>query len=133
MNVPINFNFVPLVRSPSKPVQTGPAKGVDSGFRQIFEQAMGEKTLNISAHAEKRLQERNIALDPSTRKMLMETMDELSVKGAKDSLVITGNAAFVLNVPSRTLVTAMDLSENQNRIITQVDSVALRNIPGRTK
>ncbi len=96
-------------------------------FRNLFERTLNTRTLNVSGHAEKRLNERNIALDIGTKNTLIGALDELAAKGARDSLVLTPNAAFLLNVPTRTLVTAMDLSEMKNRIVTQIDSVFVRN------
>ena len=98
-------------------------------FGPLFQQALQKQAdgpLKISAHAEKRLQERNIDLDPKLMMVLNNALDELKGKGARDSLVVTGDGAFVVNVPTRTLVTAMDVREMRDRIVTQIDSVSLK-------
>ena len=110
----------------------GSARPQTSGaeFRNVFNQTLQNVTgtgLNVSSHAEKRMVERNIAMDGKTKDMLMEALDELRAKGAKDSLVVTQDAAYLLNVPTRTLVTAMDLSEANDRIITNIDSVSVKH------
>ena len=64
------------------------------------------------------------------RSTLELALDELSAKGSRDSLVLHGDEAFVVNVPTRTLITAMSREDMQNRIITQIDSV---NITARMK
>ncbi|OIP27309.1 hypothetical protein AUK22_05730 [bacterium CG2_30_54_10] len=99
-------------------------------FAKVLQQALqraGPESLNVSQHAEKRLQERRIPFGPETKAQLAKCIEELRSKGARDSLVITKDAAFVVNVPSRTLVTAMDLGEMQYRIITKIDSVSVKN------
>jgi len=96
-------------------------------FREILSKTLVQKGIHVSGHAEKRIGERKISLDADTKNLLNEAIDELSAKGAKDSLVITRDAAFILNVPSRTLITAMNLSEAKNRLVTQIDSVLLKD------
>lgn len=119
--------FIPGARSKGESGRL-PAAGAD--FRSLLTQNLqgaSSGELNVSSHAEKRLMERHIPMDGKTKGLLMEALQELQAKGARDSLVITQDAAFLLNVPTRTLVTAMDLREAQERIITQIDSVSLKN------
>ena len=100
-----------------------------TNFGQILSVAFSKsepQPFKISAHAEKRLQERHLSLDGPLGKSLAEAFDELGAKGARDSLVVTPHAAFVVNVPSRTLVTALDLSELRDRVITHIDSVSVK-------
>ena len=131
MDAKVLFNRpsgAPALRTP----QTGSSTpsqnpGFDLFFRQALQKPSSEG-LHISAHAEKRLSERNIPFDGQTGKMLQQAMDELRAKGARDSLILTKDGAFLVNIPSRTLITAMDPTEMQDRIITQVDSVSLKSI-----
>ena len=107
-----------------------PPGGIQATFGPLFQQALQGQVksgLHVSAHAEKRLQERNICLDAKMRDVLNTALDELQAKGARDSLVVTEDGAFVVNVPTRTLVTAMDVREMRDRIVTQIDSVSLKN------
>lgn len=118
----------PIFRNPrSGTTESSSPLGFDQLFRQVLQKPGGEG-LHISAHAEKRLSERNITIDGPTGKMLQQAIDELGAKGAKDSLILTKEGAFLVNVPSRTLITAMDPHEMQDRIITQIDSVSLKSI-----
>jgi flagellar operon protein len=120
----------PLLRTGSSPKLAPQSQVGTQNFRALLQNALGktdENGLNVSSHAEKRLTERHISMDGPTKNLLMEALDELKAKGARDSLVLTRSAAFVLNVPSRTLVTAMDLSEMKDRIVTNIDSVSVKN------
>ncbi|GAB4267935.1 MAG: TIGR02530 family flagellar biosynthesis protein [Candidatus Rifleibacteriota bacterium] len=82
--------------------------------------------IKISAHAQKRLDERSIQMTPSLENSIKKALNELSAKGAKDSLVITDQGAFLVNVPSRTMVTAMGLDEMRDGIVTNIDSVSMK-------
>lgn len=106
---------------------SNPASGAEFGsvFRQALERS-SSADIRLTAHAEKRIQERSIPFDQNVRKTLGEAMDELGRKGAKDSLVLTNEGAFVVNVPTRTLVTAMGIREMNDRIVTQIDSVSVK-------
>ncbi len=81
---------------------------------------------HISSHAQRRLAERNINMDSNLKSSLSEAFSELEAKGAKDSLVLTKEGAFVVNVPSRTLVTAMGINEMRDGIVTNIDSVNMK-------
>lgn len=109
---------------------TSPGVSHPGAFGRVLQQVLQRPSvtqgLTVSQHAEKRLQERGIPFGAETRTLLAGTIDELRAKGARDSLVITNDGAFLVNVPSRTLVTAMDISEMQDRIITQIDSVSIK-------
>ena len=83
--------------------------------------------LKISAHANKRLTERNIVMSDSLKAALTEAMEELEQKGGKDSLIVTKEAAFVVNVPTRTVVTAVESDAMRSGVITNIDSVNLKD------
>ena len=97
-----------------------------SSFASLFNNALqsdSKEELQLSNHAQKRLEERSIFMSDSLKSTLSNAIEELSIKGAKDSLVITNEGAFVVNVPNKTLVTAMSINEMQEGIITNIDSV----------
>lgn len=101
-----------------------PAKDTDgASFADHLEAA--EKTaddIELSAHAKQRIAQRNISLDANERQDLSEAVQKLDDKGAQDAAVLRKDAAFVVNVPNRTVVTALDQSEMQHRVFTQIDS-----------
>ena len=81
--------------------------------------------VKLSSHAAQRIQQRDISLNPAERQSLGQAMHTLSEKGARDALLLRSDAAFVVNVPNRTVVTAMPQNELQNRVFTQIDSAML--------
>lgn len=128
------FNISPLsqVRPVARPGTSKPSSVQGNAFDLALREALSRSSgtggdLTVTAHAEKRLQERGIRFDPETKQLLGQALDELQAKGARDSLVLTGNAAFVVNVPTRTLVTAMDPADLRDRIVTQIDSVSIKH------
>lgn len=78
--------------------------------------------INLSGHAKQRIAQRNITLDATQRQELADAMDQLDDKGAQDAAVLREDAAFVVNVPNRTVVTALDQTEMKHRVFTQIDS-----------
>jgi flagellar operon protein len=97
-------------------------------FSDLFNQALNPVSpqIRISAHAQKRLDERNIAMTENLENSLNSALNELSAKGARDSLVITSEGAFLVNVPNRTMITAMGLDEMRDGIVTNIDSVSMK-------
>ena len=59
------------------------------------------------------------------QRSLAEAMRHLASKGARDALLMRSDAAFVVNVPNRIVVTAIDHNEMQHRVFTQIDSAML--------
>ncbi len=97
-------------------------------FNGVLNDSSSKEEFHISSHAQKRLNERNINMDSNLKSSLSEAFSELEAKGARDSLVLTNQGAFVVNVPSRTLVTAMGYNEMRNNIVTNIDSVNIKFI-----
>jgi flagellar operon protein len=78
--------------------------------------------LRLSRHAEARLESRGISLGGEERARLEAAVDELASRGAKKSLVLTGDNAFIVGVPKRTVITVMSREEALGQIFTDLDS-----------
>ena len=50
---------------------------------------------------------------------------EAGEKGIKDSLILVDQLAFIVNVPNKTVVTAMDQTENKSNIFTNIDGAVI--------
>lgn len=48
--------------------------------------------------------------------------DQAAARGARDSLLLMDDVALVVNVPNRTVVTALDPSRMENGIVTNIDA-----------
>ena len=86
-----------------------------------------QKGIQLSTHAMRRLQERNISIDKEEYTKLQTAMDRLKLKGGQDSLVITGKAAYIVDVPKNTIVTAIDKENIGENVFTKIDSTILMN------
>lgn len=92
-------------------------------LRQAREQdASGFK---LSAHARERIEQRGISLNASEQQTLNEALQQLADKGSQDALLLRSDAAFIVNVPSRTVVTAVETDALKERIFTQIDSALM--------
>ena len=81
--------------------------------------------LKFSKHAASRLSTRNIELSDNQVMRLQDGCQKANEKGIKDSLVIVDKLAFIVNIPSSTVVTAMDQSETNNNIFTNIDGAVI--------
>ena len=109
--------------------ETSEFKGLlDGALDQSQSQiAPKEKGIQLSTHAMRRLQERNISIDKEEYTKLQTAMDRLKLKGGQDSLVITGKAAYIVDVPKNTIVTAIDKDSIGENVFTKIDSTILMN------
>lgn len=98
----------------------------ETSFADHLEGAQQEsESVELSAHAKRRLMQRDISLDDAERNALAEAVEQLDGKGAREAAVLRDDAAFVVNVPSRTVITAMDQTEMKERVFTQIDSAMM--------
>ena len=109
-----------------KPVMPAAKKQDGLSFQDILEQASGTGSeVRFSKHAAGRLSTRNIELTDSQMERLQEGTKKAQAKGIKDSLVLVDSLAFIVNVPSSTVVTAMEQSEAQENIYTNIDGAVI--------
>ena len=71
------------------------------------------------------MEERNIYLNEEDKTRLENAVSKISQKGGKDSLIMMDNVAYVVNIPNRTVVTAMDNQNLKENIFTQIDSAMI--------
>ena len=81
--------------------------------------------LRFSKHAQGRLNDRHINLSDEQNERLESGVLKASEKGIRESLVILDSLAFIVNVPSKTVVTAMDQSESESNIFTNIDGAVI--------
>ncbi|MBN1759559.1 MAG: hypothetical protein JW863_14630 [Chitinispirillaceae bacterium] len=103
-------------------VQTGDANS-GAAFSSILESRLGE--VKFSAHAATRMKSRSIEMTPAMMGKLRKAVDGAERKGAKDSLVLLKNYAFIVNIPNRTVITAMDGASLKDNIFTNIDSAVV--------
>ena len=97
---------------------------VDGNFEGILKEKIGQtEDVKLSSHAQKRLTERQIHLHKGDINKLTDAMDKLDDKGAKESLMIYKDMAFIASVKNRTIITAMGSADLD--IVTNIDSTII--------
>lgn len=86
-----------------------------------------KQSLKFSSHAAQRLKDRKIQLDPSMMAKVSNAVDLAETKGLEDTLVLTPNAALIVNVPNRTVITALDKGSYQGNVFTNIDGAVVVN------
>ncbi|MDQ1264972.1 MAG: hypothetical protein QG635_122 [Bacteroidota bacterium] len=92
-------------------------------FRDIFQDELNK--LKFSAHAQARLSSREISLSEEDVARLQNAVSMAEEKGAGDSLILLDDKAFIVNVPNKTVITVMNNSNNEDRIVTNIDSAVI--------
>lgn len=77
--------------------------------------------LKISKHASMRLTDRNITLTNSQWERLESGAVKAGEKGIQESLVVVDELAFIVNIPNKTVITAMDRSDTADNVFTNID------------
>ena len=86
--------------------------------------------VRFSNHAQSRLQSREINLNSDNVNRLSDAIDKAEKRGGKSSLVVVDDVAFIVNVQSRTVVTALDKNQRGEGVFTQIDSVVFADPAG---
>ena len=98
-------------------------------FKDILNQKAQDQTaaqpLKFSKHAANRLTDRNIELTGDQMDRLTEGAEKAGAKGIKESLVIVDKLAFIVNIPSKTVITAMDQTETKENVFTNIDGTVI--------
>lgn len=112
------------VTLPSDNVGNGKVQGKEG---KSFSNILTEKVqdLKFSAHAAGRLKSRNIEVTPEIMNKLENAVAGAAAKGARDSLILMKGLAFIVNVPNRTVITAMDGDGVKENIYTNIDSAVI--------
>ncbi len=114
------------VAQPSAPPGPGaPAVPRGSPFADLLGRAAGPPALTVSSHAAQRLGDRGLELSDAERARIADALDTLASKGSRDAVLLGPDAAYVVNVPNRTVVTALAPDEMRDRAITQIDSALI--------
>ncbi len=113
----------------------GPKKNGPAEFDQLLDQLASQQqaldlnevkqSLKFSGHAMQRLKDRNIEVSPKLMQKMSGAIDRAASKGVEDTLVITPDAAFIVNVKNRTVVTAMDRNNLAENVFTNIDGAVV--------
>ena len=96
-------------------------------FEEIWKKKTGETEteLRFSKHAANRLADRSITLSDNQLSRLTEGAKKAGEKGIKETLVMVDQLAFIVNVPNNTVITAMDQTQANENIFTNIDGAVI--------
>ncbi|MBD3401808.1 hypothetical protein GF420_02850 [candidate division GN15 bacterium] len=95
-------------------------------FKEMFsEQLAGSRGVSFSKHASERLYSRGIEIDDALLGRIAGALDKAEGKGSKETLILTDEAALVVSVPNRTVITAFDRDHLREGVVTSIDSAVI--------
>jgi flagellar operon protein len=104
--------------------RAGRATGDDfkTELNSVLEKSTG---VQFSAHAKARLHSRGVVLSQEKLDALSQAIDKAEAKGSRESLVLSDEAAYVVSVRNRTVITAFDRDNLRDGVFTAIDSAVI--------
>ena len=106
--------------APSRP-HTSPADA--KAFQDALRSATGG--VSFSKHALQRIERRELSLTATHLERLNSGADLAASKGSRSTAVLVDDLVFVVAVPAKTVVTAIDRSQMKEQIFTNIDSAVI--------
>jgi flagellar operon protein len=116
----ISVPFIPIVGN-EEITQKRVSREAANQFEAIFKEEL--EKVKFSNHALKRLESRNIQLSENEILKIQDAVEKAEAKGSRDSLVLMDKTAFIVNIPNRTVVTAIEVANSNENVFTNIDSV----------
>jgi len=114
------------IDKPNESGKAGKSNSSSQAFKHLLEKEIGRKQeLKISSHALKRLDQRNLNLTAADMKNLEKAVDKAQAKGAKESLLLYKEMAFVASIGNRTIITAVGQKDTKENVFTNIDSAVI--------
>jgi len=96
-------------------------------FSTMLNEQIEKNYIKLSMHAKERLEERNLSLSVENIEQLNRAVELAEKKGAKDSLILLNDLAFIVNIKNKTIITAIDKENMNDHVFTQIDSAIILN------
>lgn len=98
----------------------------ESAFsKALREKVNQESKVQFSRHAAARIAERSGGLSPELLENLNRAVETAREKGSRDTLILQGQNAFIVNVPNNVVVTMVSYQDMKENIFTNIDSTVL--------
>jgi flagellar operon protein len=107
---------------------TGPSPTQAPGgpsFASVLGASQQAQPVKFSSHALQRVERRGIDVSAETLGRLNDGVDRAAGKGARASVVFVDATAFVVSVPNRTVITAVDRDHMKQQVFTNIDSAVI--------
>ncbi len=100
--------------------------GQELRFQDLLAEKMnGREEIRVSRHASVRMEERGVVMSEELKSELSAAMDTAERKGARNALLIGDRNYYIVNIPNRTIVTAVTKDEMKENVFTNIDSAVL--------
>ena len=93
--------------------------------KQQVQSTQTTEPVKFSKHAANRLSDRKIELTEEQLERLNDGTKKAGEKGIRDSLVLVDQLAFIVNTKNNTVITAMDQTEADENIYTNIDGAVI--------
>ena len=100
-------------------------ESVGVGKPEFKEVIRRENQVRFSAHAAKRLSQRDIELSRTDLARIDLAAERAARRGSNDSLFLLGDLGLIVNVKNRTVLTAIVQDDMKDRIFTNIDSTVI--------
>jgi flagellar operon protein len=127
--IPPGPSGVPAVSPVQKPSRVGDTP-TGPAFGTVLREAAApprpvSQPVVFSGHALQRIERRGIEMDADTQRRLGEGVDRAASKGSRAAVVLVDDNAFVVGVPSRTVITAVGRDNMKEHVFTNIDSAVI--------
>lgn len=116
------------IQRPKQTQQSAPAPSqTGDKFDAVLQKALQgtESQIKLSAHAQQRIEQRGIDISAQDMQKLGEAIAKAQSKGSRESLVLMNSKAFIVSVPNKTVITAVDQAQMKENVFTNIDSTVI--------
>lgn len=127
----ISNNFHSIEQVAGQYLNQKQIKAATQNEKNTFADILKEKVsgnsqeLKFSKHASARLEARNISLTQEQNERLENGVSLAEEKGIRDTLVVVDSLSFIVNVPNKTVVTAMNQTDSAENVYTNIDGAVI--------
>ena len=119
-----NNKIIPRIGVPpeAKPIEQ--SLGNSGNFQKVLNDALTrQEPVHFSKHANMRLSDRQITLSSEQLNRVEAGLNKAGAKGIRDSLVLVDDVALVVNVKSKTVITA--LGSGVDNVFSNIDGAVI--------
>ena len=117
---------IPALKTEQPKQQTVQTEKPAASFAQILRDTVSSgNNLTFSKHALQRMDSRQIEVSPQLLSQMSNAVEKARDKGVRDALIFNGSTAFIVNIPSSTVVTTMNGGEMKDNIFTNIDGAVI--------
>ncbi len=102
------------------------SKSDRESFNEVFRSELnGGDGIQFSKHAEARIHSRGIKMDAETVGRLVRAIEKAGEKGARETLILDNDSAYVVSVKNKIVITVFDKDSLRQGVVTAIDSAVI--------